>query len=289
MDKRRILSVACLLGLLLCVLPVSARADMGPKPQITIHVANAPDEPYYLDLLIPANGDAALDNLNWNQIDPAALDPARVAGLRTCVQDGWQLAMLDGTQAPMHGKLESADDVFVFGYHGTPTRFRIAVATASGGRVSETVARTLFQQDFTYDFATGTVTAHGSEAGSILKQFCATFFPTILIEGVVLLLFGFSLKQNWKPFLLTNFGTQIILTLTLGALMLSGGTLFTYLLFWPVEIVVFVIEALVYRRYLTGGRGKKPHPVAYALTANLVSALAGFVSLRPLTAWLFPR
>lgn len=28
--------------------------------------------------------------------------------------------------------------------------------------------------------------------------------PTILIELVVLLLFGFKLKENWKPFLLVN-------------------------------------------------------------------------------------
>lgn len=289
MDKRRILSVACLLGLLLCVLPVSARADMGPKPQITIHVVNAPDEPYYLDLLIPADEDAAYDNLNWNQLDPAALDETLIAGLRACAQDGWQLAMLDGTQAPMHGKLESTDDVFVFGYHGAPETFRIAIATASGGRASETARRGFLQEEYTYDYAANTIATAPGQSTAMAKQLCATFFPTLLLEGIVLLLFGFSLWENWKPFLLTNFGTQIILTLTLGALMLSGGTLFTYLLFWPVEIVVFVIEALVYRRYLTGGRGKKPHPVAYALTANLVSALAGFVSLRPLTAWIFPR
>ena len=38
--------------------------------------------------------------------------------------------------------------------------------------------------------------------------FAATFVPTILIELVALLLFGFKLKENWKPFLLVNLVTQ---------------------------------------------------------------------------------
>ena len=40
--------------------------------------------------------------------------------------------------------------------------------------------------------------------------------PTLVIEGVILLLFGFSLKKNWKAFLLVNIITQIFLTVTVG-------------------------------------------------------------------------
>ena len=40
---------------LLCIalLTVSAGADTGPKPHIGIQVQNAPQETYYLDLLVP--------------------------------------------------------------------------------------------------------------------------------------------------------------------------------------------------------------------------------------------
>ena len=35
--------------------PVTVLADMGPKPSLTIEVENAPDERYYLDLLMPVH------------------------------------------------------------------------------------------------------------------------------------------------------------------------------------------------------------------------------------------
>lgn len=44
-----------LLLLTAMLLTVSALADSGPKPQLTVRVENAPQEPYYLDLL--AKGD----------------------------------------------------------------------------------------------------------------------------------------------------------------------------------------------------------------------------------------
>ena len=51
--KRNWKACLCIAAFLLAVLPVSASADMGPKPQITIQVQNAPDGDYYVDLLIP--------------------------------------------------------------------------------------------------------------------------------------------------------------------------------------------------------------------------------------------
>lgn len=51
--KRKWKACLCIAAFLLAVLPVSASADSGPKPQITIQVQNAPDGDYYVDLLIP--------------------------------------------------------------------------------------------------------------------------------------------------------------------------------------------------------------------------------------------
>lgn len=41
--KRKWKACLCIAAFLLAVLPVSASADSGPKPQITIQVQNAPD------------------------------------------------------------------------------------------------------------------------------------------------------------------------------------------------------------------------------------------------------
>ena len=53
---KRFFRILCLLTLSLLLLTVTALADMGPKSKLTVKVKNAPQEPYYLDLL--AEGDA---------------------------------------------------------------------------------------------------------------------------------------------------------------------------------------------------------------------------------------
>ena len=105
---------------LLCIalLTVSAGADMGPKPHIGIQVQNAPQETYYLDLLVPDEKTGHLsDNLSWNNLERSSLDADIVDILEKAAQGEdygmkWHLAMLDGTNAPMTGSLQSEDDYF---------------------------------------------------------------------------------------------------------------------------------------------------------------------------------
>ena len=80
-----------LLCVLLClaVLPVSASADTGPKPAVTITVVNAPAGDYYLDLLIQDPGD-------YPNIDPEDYDPTLLDGLRSWEGEGWWPALLEG-------------------------------------------------------------------------------------------------------------------------------------------------------------------------------------------------
>ena len=51
----RTLRVSCMVFLTALLLTVTAFADMGPKPQLTVKVTHAPEEPYYLDLLAEGN------------------------------------------------------------------------------------------------------------------------------------------------------------------------------------------------------------------------------------------
>ena len=95
--KRKWKACLCIAAFLLAVLPVSASADMGPKPQITIQVQNAPDGDYYVDLLIPGEvPERCIDNIEWNHIDRASLP---LDALERDRMDGWHYAMLDGTSA----------------------------------------------------------------------------------------------------------------------------------------------------------------------------------------------
>ena len=91
---------------------------------------------------------------------------------------------------------------------------------------------------------------------------------------MILLLFGFSLKENGKVFFLVNLATQLLLTATLGATLLKQGPLAAY---FPVEIAILVAEALLYRRFL---KGRSPaRRTAYGAAANLASWGLGFFLL----------
>ena len=91
---KRSLRIAVLALLAVAALTVTALADTGPKPQLTIRVENAPEEPYYLDILAEGNyEDAAssFDGLEWSYSDEeiAALDQDLLEALRAAVPEGW--------------------------------------------------------------------------------------------------------------------------------------------------------------------------------------------------------
>ena len=121
--KRKWKACLCIAAFLLAVLPVSASADSGPKPQITIQVQNAPDGDYYVDLLVPGEiPERGIDNIEWNHIDRASLP---LDALERDRIDGWHYAMLDGTSAPLF--YEHPDkDTFELSYFGTTDKNLIA-------------------------------------------------------------------------------------------------------------------------------------------------------------------
>ncbi len=286
--KRKWTSVFCVLALFAVLLPVSARADMGPKPSMTIHVENPPSGTYYLDLLVPDEASyETFDNQDWNHLSEAQMDAEIIANLRTAARDAggegtWHLAMLDGTLMPMYGEIQSADDTFQYDYHGVPDRFRIVIATKDGARLSPVQQRCRLWQEFTYDYAANTVITDNSWR-DYAKQFLSSLLPTLLIEGLLLIPFGFWDERNRRVFLGVNIATQLLLTIVTGWCMAQGMTLYRYFVFGPLELVIWVIEAAVYRRTLKSER-PEAHPVLYALCANGLSMAATFFSIR----WVFP-
>ena len=268
-----------LLCVLLClaVLPVSASADTGPKPAVTITVVNAPAGDYYLDLLIQDPGD-------YPNIDPEDYDPTLLDGLRSWEGEGWWPALLEGTDVPLFGDLTPGEDgTHRFTYHGLPRTFRIAVSSAQGAQATESsFTRTVF---YTYNWATNTITKATSTVGFYLTQFLSTLIPTLLVEGALLWLFGFRSRQDWLVFALVNLATQLGLHAALGSTMMAtGGHYFYYLMILPLEAIVLVVEIVAYRILLqehsTGRR------VGYAVCANAASYAVGYLPLHLAVSFL---
>ena len=299
---KKSLRFCALLALAAALLTVSAFADTGPKAQLKVLVKNAPEEPYYLDLLEKGDyqghtygsgdGDDTYSGLDWSYSEEelAALDDELLDALRAAVPEGWHACTAQGTNgAPMWGDLIGSDAGGVrlhsFRYHGVPDTYRIILVTKSGESwVSDTLHRATLQSSATVDWAKRTASAPSAAVAYLLQFFCM-LLPTLLIEGVLLLLaFGYRSRRSWLVFLLVNLVTQSGFALYLAVTVLNHGVSGWSLLFYlPIELIITVVESLLYRRLLTERSWERA--VGYAIVANVCSATVGLLLIDPL--WRF--
>ena len=253
---------------------VCVSADTGPKPSITIKTNGTVGEKYYLDLLIEC--DNGYPNLKDAEI--AELDAEMFKTLSEYTDDGWYPAIAHGTPAPLFGTVVPGDDgTSRFSYFGTPNRFKVIIVTESGTvKVSDVVEKTVYQQVFSLDFADMTVKTSQSAAKSYLIQFASTFFPTLIIEFLLLFAFGLSPKKYWWAIIAVNLVTQLFLTSVLACNpgILYGGFIFFFVM---LELVVMLIEAAAYLVIMKKERLWKR--IVYAVTANVASAVVGGILL----------
>ena len=166
---KRSFRTLCLLALSLLLLTVTALADMGPKPQLTVEVKNAPQEPYYLDLL--AEGDAP-SSPSLTEEELAALDAGLYGRLLAAIPAGWHGCVSQGTDgAPIWGNLTpDGDGCHSFGYYGVPWTYRVLMVTKSGETfLSEVQTRRVLQSSVTVDWAAKTLSAAPVWVGYVLE------------------------------------------------------------------------------------------------------------------------
>lgn len=280
---KRVLSLAACLLLCLALFGGTASADTGPKQSLTITVVNAPEGVYYLDLL-HQDGDGS-PNIHREDYDPTLLE-----GLEDWEDEGWYPALVHGTNPPLFGDLAPGEDgTHHFTYFGLPETFRIAVSSASGAQATaEPFTRTVFHTELVYDYETNTITRSTSTAGYYLTQFLSTFLPTLVVEGVLLWLFGFRSRRSVAVFFIVNLVTQAALHILLGSAILAVGAHYLYyLMLLPVELLIWLAEAVAYGLLL---REQKPgRRVGYAVCANAASYAAGFLPLHFIARFLLGR
>ena len=114
------------------------------------------------------------------------------------------------------------------------------------------------------------------------KGAVSCYILTLLLEGILLIPFGFaSKKSNWLHFLIANTVTQIILNLFLVYNVtdhMTKGIAFIYFFF--IELVIFIIEAVYYGitlREKNGDDVEGGKVVGYAFIANLASLVIGSI------------
>lgn len=267
-----IILIACCLT---CSL--SVYADIGPKPTLKVIAKNMPDTTCYLDLLV----DYSSKGVHQNIYKVDKYNPKLFAKLKEYSVDGWRSAMVTGTMPPLSGdiicQINNGKCTLNFGYTGVPDRLKIIVVSADGNtKVSNEMKRRAFNSTVYFDYKTGSA-SESSPVWAYLLQFIITCLATLIIEGLVLLLFRFNLKQNYKPFIAINILTQVLLTTVVFTAMYQWGTLSAILLYFPFEIAIFIIEALLFAKYLK--QHSKVRRVLYALAANSISFICGIMAM----------
>lgn len=255
------------------LLTITAFADFGPKPQLVVKVKNPPEELYYLDLLAEGSAEGLTGELSSFDLLYDTLTDA--------VPEGWHACVAQGTGgAPIWGDLTGENGIHSFGYHGVPKTYRILIVTKSGETwVSEPHTRTVLQSSVTVNWSSKLVYSPPVFIGYLL-QFLSTFVPTILLEGILLGLFGMISTRNLSRFLLVNFLTQGALAAYCSITFLRQG--FHTLLFAPflmIECLITVAELILYRRCFPEFSLKRIF--CYTISANALSAAAGWFLAEP--------
>ncbi len=267
---RKLIGFLCAVVVVLLMPASTALADMGPKPEVVVKVINPPEGEYYLDLL-------TRDSNTYRKHELDGYDPEKLKLLDSYEVDGWRPGLVKGTRAPMWGELTGVKTEegmeHRFGYMGVPDDFRLIIVTPDNRLiVSEEIHRPTLKTVLTYDYNQNTVVMENYKLAYI-KQFLGTCSATLVIEGILLLVFGFSLKKNWLAFLLINLVTQIALTLTIGVLFQKEGLLTASIAFFPIELIIIMFESILFALFLK--EHSKGRRVWYAIISNVLSAVVG--------------
>ncbi len=269
-----------LLLLLCCALaiPAKANADVGPKPSLKVIVKNPPKCEYYLDLLVDYESKYSYENVKRDEVKY----PDMYDMLKNYRGNGWRPALVTGTKVPLFGNLEGIrkgeEMVHEFSYVGVPDKFKVIIVTEDKDIIvsKNAVERKTFRSTAYFDCNTRRL-SQDSVVLAYIVQFIVTCTATLIIEGLVLILFGFNIKQNWKPFLLINVFTQLMFTASVFKVMYTSGVIAALLTYVPFELLILAVEATLFSKYLV--QHSKQRRIAYAITANIISFVLGIMAM----------
>ena len=272
------------LSLLICLilvlnLPVTAKADIGPKPSVRITFTGIKGETYYGTLLSerrstgPATAwDGYEEYRDWKPESEKPIWEKFIAYEDTdgyyFLQEWWDCSetnQLNWTYYP-------------------PTPFKILLyfPETDSFYVSDIYERYAFDSYFSVDlseYATSPITARQSyDYTWEVISLVARIVLTIALELAIALLFGYREKKALGFLAIVNVITQVVLNVALNIINYRSGSMGFTFAFVCMEILVFAIEAITYKAVLHRYSEKEKvnrRGVTYALVANTASFAIG--------------
>lgn len=276
---------------------VTVSADFGPKPIAYVEIKGV-EEPYYFDLIVYQNYDVQVltDTEVESQIDGYYYRDDYPSILNGYQDDDGFAAYSLYTDMPHTIRLTNNSNIFQIGYFRPPTEFKIVIVTESNNiLVSEVVHRTFFYAFFVFDLTNDTVietelnsndvayigvgnTSQSFPIWNILFYVLLGLVITLFIEVGLLYLIRYRDKNTFKIVIITNIVTQVLLNVFLWIGFYVWYGIFGYIFILIIgEIIVFVVEIIIYNKFFKERQSFKPVP--YAILANFLSFLAGFATI----------
>lgn len=260
---KRILKGLFLFVLLLQNAMIFVRADVGPKPSVTIYIDEAPNnQKYYVTLL------SEVDQYGpWNHIEVGTNNEADAFFVNYQDKEGFYYL------GNAHECSES--HTYSWSYY-PPNPFKVAIYCPETNYVgvSEITTREAFDGYYHVTYGSNPlIIKEEVKLDKKILSFALRVVLTLIVEILLGLLFGYRKKKEVLTILITNIITQILLNLGLSVVDYYGGWLVWFVLFILGEFVVFLIEAIVYCIVFKDHSRWKT--IAYALLANILTFILG--------------
>ena len=271
-----------LFGFLFFILfPIKAHADMGPKPSIVIQLDNLDDKTCYGTLLSPTEHVAFYHKWDGdeNQIEDP-FDNLEIWRKFVEYQDA------DGYNFLQLGRKCSGETKYFSWNYMPPHKFKVLLYFEDTDTfyVSDIQDRYAFDSVYTVDInklsegSTVAVKPSYDYIGEI-RNLIIRVILTVLIELFIAWLFVIRDKKAIAIITVTNVVTQLLLNILLNICTYKYGLglmfVFNYII---LEIIIFIIEAIIYNKILRKkceNRYSAVRVVIYALVANFVSYQVG--------------
>ncbi len=254
---------------LLSFFAVPVSADMGPKASLTIEIANAPENHYYVALLTKEE----FGPHQWISTENIHVADDEE---KTASEAFMNYHDIDGYKTLNNVQECSDNNVFSWTYY-PPSEFKIAIYNVADGslKVSEALKKQAFDARFVVEYGPSLKVEEIDQTASNISKFLLRALITTIVEVLLGLLFGYREKKHIIVIVVTNLITQILLNLFMAIADVSMGG-YAWLLLFPIgEGIVWLIELIVYMIAIK----KKPKWLIFIYTtlANGLTFVAGVI------------
>lgn len=270
--------------LIFCLVPITAQADMGPKPEINIYFEGCENEIYaslFSDDGDPSNG--AFDGTSGGTRVPDEIQKA--------FADYRDYSLSDESQCPVEiWIIDDSNNLLHWGYN-PPDRYKLVIYLPETEEFIESNVYESFQFKSNYSInlqerdEQGKLVMHEINESvldyMLSPEIIINMILTLLVEMGIAYLFSIRGRNSMIVVALTNITTQIMLDVALVKfIIMAGGGWAMIILYFLAEIFIAIFEAVLYAIILRKTNKTKVsvlRAILYSFTANAASFWGGIL------------